>query len=216
MDTEELNAEVMPDPPFTPGPWFHSHRKCDDGMHRTQVYDAVGKEIATLAWYPFPHTGRLGRVVGTSRAANAALMAAAPDLLEALEAAQWSERWLDERDNRTMRRCPICACAPYQGHRDDCVIGAAIRKARGLNPDAPRISRSRDGGMPVASGEGVQAERDIRCRECNAPKGEPCVALLNGRYRRKGEPINGYHVSRSIHASGSSFDPLAIDPDDEP
>lgn len=72
----------------TPGPWEQSHRRSDrDGMYRTEVYtpdngtgDGV---IATLAWYPKPIDDK--GTIGTYRAANARLIAAAPDLLEALE-----------------------------------------------------------------------------------------------------------------------------------
>lgn len=68
----------------TPGPWGQSHRKREDGMYATEVYDAKGETIATCAWYPVPLGG--GHTA-TNRDANARLIAAAPDLLDACRAA---------------------------------------------------------------------------------------------------------------------------------
>lgn len=78
---------------FTPGPWMQSHREIpndEDGMYATQVYTPDGETIATLAWYPMPKKLKLVEgveryVIDTYRDANAALIASAPDLLEALE-----------------------------------------------------------------------------------------------------------------------------------
>lgn len=67
----------------TAGPWGWSHRETANGNYSTQVYDASGKEIATIAWYPV----RVSNITMTSREANARLIAAAPDLLGALQAA---------------------------------------------------------------------------------------------------------------------------------
>lgn len=64
----------------TPGPWGWSHREIPSGNYSTQVYDANEKEIATIAWYPV----RQNNITTTSREANARLIAAAPELLEAL------------------------------------------------------------------------------------------------------------------------------------
>ena len=64
----------------TPGPWLQSHRQTGPEAWNTQVYDEAGRTIATLAWYPVTLTGGL---IGTAREANARLIAAAPDLLEA-------------------------------------------------------------------------------------------------------------------------------------
>ena len=69
---------------FTPGPWQQSHRKRRDGMYATEVYDAKGSTIATVDWYP---VSLPGGVIATARAPNARLIAAAPDMLAALNAA---------------------------------------------------------------------------------------------------------------------------------
>lgn len=73
----------------TKGKWSQSHRVCDDkGNYATQVYCNKGKEIATLHWYP---NKEVQGVVSTYREANAKLIAAALDLLEAVQSLlKWS------------------------------------------------------------------------------------------------------------------------------
>ena len=65
----------------TPGPWFHAHRKGNDAMFRTEVFSEQHGGIATCDWTP-KHCGN--GVTATYREANARLIAAAPDLLDAL------------------------------------------------------------------------------------------------------------------------------------
>jgi hypothetical protein len=65
---------------FTKGEWSQSHRKKRNGMYSTEVYDDKGETICTLAWHKIPIVGGYT----TDRAANAKLIAAAPDLFEAL------------------------------------------------------------------------------------------------------------------------------------
>jgi hypothetical protein len=50
-------------------------------MFSTEVFCANGHTIASLAWYPMP---MVDGVTKTYREGNARLMAAAPDLLEAV------------------------------------------------------------------------------------------------------------------------------------
>lgn len=75
-------SEETKTPTHTPGPWGQSHRQTGEESWNTEVYDAKGETIATLAWYPV----KTAEGVSTSREANAHLIAAAPDLLAALQA----------------------------------------------------------------------------------------------------------------------------------
>ena len=68
---------------YTPGPWLHAHREGADGMFRTEVFSSEYGGIAICDWTP-KHIGN--GVTATYRVANARLIAAAPDLLEALQA----------------------------------------------------------------------------------------------------------------------------------
>ena len=66
----------------TPGPWEAKHRAGHDNQYRTEIFSAEHGGIATCAWTP-KNCGN--GVTGTYREANARLIAAAPDLLEALQ-----------------------------------------------------------------------------------------------------------------------------------
>lgn len=69
----------------TPGPWSQDHRRGKDGGYRTQVFDASGGEIATLAWHPKPARYEDGRkIISTDRAENAELIVAMHEALPAL------------------------------------------------------------------------------------------------------------------------------------
>lgn len=67
--------------PYTPGPWKTEYRKGADAMYRTEIFSEQHGGIATCAWTP-NHCGN--GVTETYREANARLIAAAPELLEAL------------------------------------------------------------------------------------------------------------------------------------
>lgn len=67
--------------PYTPGPWKTEYRKGADAMYRAEIFSEQHGGIATCAWTP-KHCGN--GVTETYREANARLIAAAPELLEAL------------------------------------------------------------------------------------------------------------------------------------
>lgn len=77
----------------TPAPWFQEHRKKANGMYATEVFDKEGETIATLAW----HSKKLGNITKTDREANARLIAAAPEMLEALKSIQQQLQMSDDR-----------------------------------------------------------------------------------------------------------------------
>ena len=66
---------------YTPGPWHATHRKGGDGMYRTEIYSTQYGGIATCEWTP-KNCGN--GVTATYREANALLIAAAPDMANAL------------------------------------------------------------------------------------------------------------------------------------
>ena len=89
---------------FTPGEWKQSHRKMPnskDGMYSTQVYTEDGETICSLAWYPKPkekgiHEGKEVMITGTYREANAQLISASTNMLEALIAITNNiDKWLE-------------------------------------------------------------------------------------------------------------------------
>jgi len=78
----------------TPGPWVTKHRKGDGAYCHTEVYSDLHGGIATCDWTP----ENLGNgVTGTYREANARLIAAAPDLLAALQDAELQLEYMDLR-----------------------------------------------------------------------------------------------------------------------
>lgn len=84
MTSPKLHHDQKGKPGFTPGPWHQSHCKNDDGeTYSTKVYDHK-HVIAVVDWYPIDMGN--GRIA-TSREANARLIAAAPDMYEALKEA---------------------------------------------------------------------------------------------------------------------------------
>lgn len=67
----------------TAGPWATDYRKVPGG-YAQEVFDSNGKTIATCAWYPVQVSDT---TTATNRAANARLIAAAPELLALCERA---------------------------------------------------------------------------------------------------------------------------------
>ena len=68
-------------------------------------------------------------IVYIENLANGVLIAAAPELLEALRAAEWHGNV--EYIALPKATCPCCGNTRQQNHRSDCILSAAIKKAEG-------------------------------------------------------------------------------------
>lgn len=110
--------------PWTPGPWGYSHRRCPDEYHRTQVYDSTGATIATLEWHV---VNPLAQTITTDRAENAALIAAAPEIFEALvDEAEYGQFYMACQEGRIERcRCETCRRKRYMQIRAKVLGGVA-------------------------------------------------------------------------------------------
>ena len=109
----------------TPGPWQAEHST--SGGH--DLYAFVAPNRSALGHFAgYLEQTNEDRWLGTGpNAANARLIAAAPDMLEALEEV------MDELDVEGLP-CPLCGRPSTIGHRHNCiwhVVEAAVRKARG-------------------------------------------------------------------------------------
>jgi len=114
----------MSETKHTPWPWFQSHREKPNGMFSTEVYDKEGQVICVLAWHAVSYEGG----VYTDREANARLIAAAPDLLEALKAALGH---CDCSDATGRGLIPCSEANPCAGCYTARMGAAAIAKAEG-------------------------------------------------------------------------------------
>ncbi len=102
----------------TPGPWIASHRRGQDGNYRTEVYSPEHGGIATCDW-TMKHCGN--GVTETYREANARLIAAAPEMLEALR------RAVVALAGATVHAPELDLMDDYQ------IVSAAIAKAQGMD-----------------------------------------------------------------------------------
>lgn len=91
----------------TPGPWTISN------AIKTAI-NSSGKHVAMVNF-------GIG-ISNEEHNANVALIAAAPDLLAALEAVEWFGGLGDV--------CPKCRQRKPKGHADDCQLALALAKAR--------------------------------------------------------------------------------------
>lgn len=99
----------------TPGPWEARESDPSEGFDCWWIEDANGESVADAHGYQSDAAKR----------ANSRLIAAAPELLGALEAVEW----VGGR-NGVPFYCPWCQ-GMYPGHRPECLRQGAISKARG-------------------------------------------------------------------------------------
>ena len=103
-------------PTHTAGPW-------------EEISGAIfGKEYAVATTCNLEHIFIDGPMIS---AANARLIAAAPDLLEILKNIQWSKNIKSPLDGKYHHCCPWCERTMISGHVSECHVAKAIKKATG-------------------------------------------------------------------------------------
>ena len=100
----------------TPGPWTIEH----PSDVTTQIYAYKGNVLIAQV---MRGSGAVRPTDAAER--NAALIAAAPEMLDALKSVEWGY------GNFGSAECPECRAQKADGHDDDCVLGAAIATAEG-------------------------------------------------------------------------------------
>jgi hypothetical protein len=100
---------------YTEGPWTWEANSVFKDEHRNPIASVYDPE------YP----NRLTNIA----AANAQLIAAAPDMYEALKEVEYSA--VLDLDGDYISCCPICDVWAGEKHKDYCEIGNALKKAEG-------------------------------------------------------------------------------------
>ena len=98
---------------FTSGPW--------------KAYEQTDPTYGTYAYWIDKAEAN---VEGSNMKANAALIAAAPELYEALKAVEWV---VVDFDGVGCLFCPFCYAVEGSKHAKDCELSNALAKARGEN-----------------------------------------------------------------------------------
>lgn len=92
MSATSTTVPVTPDQTVTPGPWETAYRQRPDGNYAQEVWGTDGEIVATAGWAAKPIDEK--GAIGNYRETNARLIAAAPDLLEALrDVTEWIHNW---------------------------------------------------------------------------------------------------------------------------
>lgn len=90
---------------------------------RWKMKHQIGK--LTASQYKTIVYNESGEVIAITPPKYCDLFAAAPDMLEVLEAVEW--KYYSHR----MKTCPCCDWAQDRNHAPDCKLAAALKKARG-------------------------------------------------------------------------------------
>ena len=109
---------------YMPGPWYWAHSETE--LDCNSVVALMGATDSVIDLCAFKHMGVAMAAIDYTPE-DAALIAAAPDLLRELEEAQW----VTDLDEDIQRWCPRCVNGENSGHTPDCTLAAALRKARG-------------------------------------------------------------------------------------
>lgn len=123
----------------TPAPWAIYEDGLLDAGKRTIHHRGIASSSVERG--AFTKIARMDNADDGEGLANARLVAAAPDLLEALSMVEWANyttcdndcvRW--HRENKkdcAGYHCPCCENGSRRGHSEDCYLNTAIKKAVG-------------------------------------------------------------------------------------
>lgn len=112
---------------FTPGPWWTSDRREVAVNRGGGAYQVMARHRGEGSSYCVASVNHW-----ESPDANAKLISAAPDLLCALEAAEWggAKQEITYYGRNFIDCCPVCLGSKPR-HKPDCEISSALAKARG-------------------------------------------------------------------------------------
>jgi hypothetical protein len=144
----------------TPGPW--KANIYDGGafeiISESPKYVAPGMVVAGRNGYP-------AWGLAEESTANGHMIAAAPELLEALEATQWASRTKFPSDGKYHAVCPLCENEPRQGHAKGCLIGGSITKAKGEKSGFIHGEVQTQVSHNMEKSAGIQSGREIKHKE---------------------------------------------------
>ena len=110
----------------TPGPWLIEE---DDPNASSREIQEANEARSCIAGVSKWTRGGAERIAAAE--ANARLIAAAPDLLEALRGVEWGCE-VDAAEGGFIAGCPSCGAERRTGeHHQDCQLNAALTKAEG-------------------------------------------------------------------------------------
>lgn len=107
----------------TPGPW-QAYRSSVPGPQEG-MWQVAGEDCIADLWRLEESTHDAYELSEDEAEENAHLIAAAPELLKELKAAEWTPAHNDAK------RCPSCRQRDIDGHKSTCTLAAALAKAEG-------------------------------------------------------------------------------------